>query len=224
MMPEIWQRWAHRFWFLRGVAAAIALSALVPQFTDLSRWEFLRAFAALLVGWNGVVGYLGRLIGQLPFLPNFSADAINALLFTSTVGLPGAFVIAQRLRTSSVGVWVLVPMCASVVIATYVAYVISIAPYNPSYYTLISPDGHQSGPWFESFVVRARQSFPVVCGMLLAVAVSFLGALLFLKGFARGVIVLASFILTLQVLYWLNAPWVGDVIRETANTTLRDHR
>ncbi len=64
---ETWKSWFRRFWWLRGVTAALALTALAPTFIDLSRYEFLRAFHAVIVGWNLVTEKLGEIIGEIPF-------------------------------------------------------------------------------------------------------------------------------------------------------------
>ncbi len=86
----IWQRWLERFWFLRGVAAAVALAALVPEITDLSRWEFLRAFEWLVTNWNAWAKEIGALIGNLPWMPRLSARAVNALMLCLCLFLPSA--------------------------------------------------------------------------------------------------------------------------------------
>jgi len=45
---------AKRFWWLRGVAAALSLAALIPNVIDITRYEFLNAVAAVIYGWLSV--------------------------------------------------------------------------------------------------------------------------------------------------------------------------
>ena len=85
---EIWKSWIQRFWWLRGVAGAMTVAALVPSFVDLSRYEFLRAFHAIIVGWDLVAAELGRLIGRVPFFPNIDSDAVNTIVFVLAFVFP----------------------------------------------------------------------------------------------------------------------------------------
>lgn len=75
-----WQKFENKFWFLRGFIAATSLSALIPEITDLSRFEFLRIFHALVVGWNIWMGAIGDLIGRLPLIQPLPPSTINSLI------------------------------------------------------------------------------------------------------------------------------------------------
>lgn len=90
---EIWKGRVRRFWWLRGVAGAVTLTALVPNIVDLSRYEFLRAFHALIVGWNVVAARLGYIIGKIPFVPELSGEVISTFFFSLSIVFPIAFAI-----------------------------------------------------------------------------------------------------------------------------------
>jgi len=87
-LPDHWKYWVSRFWWLRGVAAAFALTSLVPLLFDFSRYELLRALHAIIVGWNIALTKIGQFIGKFPFIPELSSDVMNTIIFISSVTLP----------------------------------------------------------------------------------------------------------------------------------------
>ena len=89
-LGDKWKAWGKRFWWLRGALAAMAVAAAVPNVTDLSRFELLRAFHALVVSWNDVMAAIGGWIGKLPFVPRISAEIINSVVFGFTISAPAA--------------------------------------------------------------------------------------------------------------------------------------
>ncbi|MEM7745951.1 MAG: hypothetical protein AAF409_19815 [Pseudomonadota bacterium] len=66
----------------------IALVALIPQITELEQIEVLRALYALIIGWNNVMEWVGRMIEVLPFIPPLSRPVVSTILFLPTVPLP----------------------------------------------------------------------------------------------------------------------------------------
>lgn len=88
---------AGRFWWLRGAAAAITLSAVVPNFIELGRFQYLLGIHLLIVAWGEVASRVGTLIGRLPFVPPLSSELVSSLVFTFSIVLPAsaAFVISQ---------------------------------------------------------------------------------------------------------------------------------
>ena len=98
---EVWKAWIQRFWWLRGVVTAVTLAALVPNFVNLSRYEFLRAFHAVIVSWNVLTTKIGQLIGKIPYLPEISGEMVSTLAFTLSICVPSLFAwfkIARGIR------------------------------------------------------------------------------------------------------------------------------
>lgn len=88
--------WLQSFWFVRGVMGTMALIALIPQVTELEQIEVLRALYALIIGWNDVAAWIGRMIGQLPFIPELSEHFVTAFVFTVSIPVPIVFSIFQK--------------------------------------------------------------------------------------------------------------------------------
>lgn len=93
-----WVKHLSKFWFIRGFLAALTITSLLPSVIDLSRYELLKAFHAVIVGWDLICEKLGGLIGFIPFVPNIHPDLINGAIFVSLIVLPGmlAFVRIER--------------------------------------------------------------------------------------------------------------------------------
>ncbi len=215
-MGEIWKELVKQFWFLRGIAAAITLAEVVPRITDLSRFEFLRAFHALLVGWREVAGWIGSALGKLPLIPHISADVVNGAVFTASVGVPAGFALIRlgnsqsavnRLDEFGIPRWSLWGFGATVPFFLYGIYMTATVP-----------------GYLETWQGRAEEqgeilSLVEVSILSLFVLAAFLCALITLKGYARGLIVFVSFVITLQLLYWINTPWLADFIRSISTNT-----
>lgn len=79
---------ASSFWFVRGVIALVSVVALVPQFVDVSRFETLRAFHVILWQWREFLTFIGRLVGQIPFLPEISYETLSVVLVVINIIIP----------------------------------------------------------------------------------------------------------------------------------------
>ncbi|MEL6171772.1 MAG: hypothetical protein AAFR02_07130, partial [Pseudomonadota bacterium] len=84
----LWGGWVSKYWWLRGIVLAFTLSAIVPTFVNLSKYEFLRAFHAVIISWNDALDYIGSVVGALVLFPDLDASAINAFLFSFGIGSP----------------------------------------------------------------------------------------------------------------------------------------
>jgi hypothetical protein len=88
---------AGRFWWLRGAAAAVTLSAVVPNFIELGRFQYLLGIHLLIVAWSEVASRIGTLVGRLPFVPPLSSEVVSSFVFALSIALPAsaAFAISQ---------------------------------------------------------------------------------------------------------------------------------
>jgi hypothetical protein len=183
--------WARGFWFGRGVVAAMSLVAFIPTIVDLSRWELLRAFHAIVFGWNKLCYLVGSLIGHLPFLPQLSATAVSTIAFT------GAFIIPIFCS-----LWIMVFETKDRGTKYYLmglSIVVSVGmPYE--YYDLMSQGLKHAG-------LINLSSFVLVLSFFA------LGAVLMLPGYGKGLAFTIAFIFTVELLYVLNTPWIAEQIK-----------
>jgi hypothetical protein len=199
---ETWKPWVERFWFLRGIAAAIALSLFASTFTDPSRVEFLRPVHALLLAWSDAAAWLGRLIGMAPWLPDLSGDVVAALVLAASLGAPIGYALAGFLFPSGrPPAW------------TFDEDEPPIGSASPSAGGLIFcvPLGMTAS--FAAFLTavqawREDLSLPLLYSGL--TVYMFVAACFVLNGFLRGVLILLAFMGAFQALYWLNTPGLTD--------------
>jgi len=242
MSNKIWAKWVERFWFLRGVGAALAVAALVPQVTDLSRWEFLRAFEALIFGWNNVAEWIGALVGRLPLLPTLSASTVNAIVITSSLIIPGAFALYKMEVMISDDWWffVILTLGGAVALIRWLALsmptdLMSLVSMAVVFWILLGsvfiffPKSNLARPWsigvLAGFCVVGLVALsigmpgywaPMVAGVgLLAAAAN-------LRGYWRGVVFVMTFVAMMQILYWLNTPGLSDIIRDASDAALQE--
>jgi len=192
-LEETWKAWIRRFWWLRGVTAALALTALVPTYIDLSRYEFLRAFHAVIVGWNLVAEKLGEIIGEIPFIPQISGETASTLIFFMSIGLP-IFIVLMKESTTSYP-FSIYPFRYIFSVFSFFLYIIA---FSVAYYVLIAID--------------------ITIGWIIANSILFLGTFLFtilkLPGYGKGLLFIASFIIAMEILYLLKTPWLAEQISQ----------
>lgn len=192
-LEETWKAWIRRFWWLRGVTTALALTALVPTFIDLSRYEFLRAFHAVIVGWNLVTEKLGEIIGEIPFIPQISGEVVSTLIFIISIGLPIFIAVMKDLiidyYVDKYGIYYILRL----IIVSGAPFVITLSYYG----TLV---GFYDTP--EIFILLA------------ALLLSLLMTILALPGYGKGLLFVASFIIAMEVLYVLKTPLLAEQISQ----------
>lgn len=221
-----WKRWLGTFWFLRGVLAAITIANLVPSFLPISRWELLRAFHALFVGWNEVAAYLGTLIGTLPLIPRVPAGILNALLFASSVGIPAGMGGFLSMRSSAVRIpagmggflemwrWFLGHL-------KWTTIVVMPLLFFGTYLLFLDPLFAQFFPWPPTWFFRLVSLSWIRWLLLFTLAFYVYVALVNIRGFARGVVLLTTTVVTLQIMYYLNVPGVGKWINDTSAAAIQ---
>lgn len=244
------KKWAERFWIIRGIATAFLLLALVPEFTSLEKYEFLRGFHATIIGWNYVAGAIGDAIGKLPILPHLESSTVNTILFAISFGLPSALVAhlhtnvvleqtmpeAERLLERGLSrlkwlksnwlikgyrslfkaayleqmSWTANGLRALLVLAIPAFFYWQLANGFPFLYSDL--DGTQS---FQFWLRLVSAAIIFLCFVAL-----FIVALLTFRGIAKGIIIALTFVLTLEILYFLNTPVVARSIDTFADKAL----
>ena len=196
-----WKDWVRRFWWLRGVAAAITLAAIAPNYLNLSRYEFLRALHAIIVGWNMVAEILGDFIGKILFLPELSAATVNTAIFTLSVVIP-TFIAVTKVHYVSDRLLEYIPISPQSHEANSIALAIVVV-LMPFFYYEMATKGYSTDLYWTIILIIATPLF-----LILPVIV--------LPGFGRGVLFFLSFIVTVEVLYILQAPWLAEHINTLA--------
>lgn len=67
-------------WWLRGIGGALAVLGIITEFTEIERPTFLRAIHGVLFGWNQLMALVGDYIGLLPYIPELDAQIVNLLV------------------------------------------------------------------------------------------------------------------------------------------------
>lgn len=189
-----------QFWFLRGVAAAFSVVQFLPRIFDVSRWDVLRAFHALLVCWDDAMRWLGRLVGRIPWLPDIPPEVMNATVFASAIALP-AWLVAFEPRPHPLIATMRWVMIASFTALAAVLYLMAAS----------SPAVLLTDNWSGQLLV---------VGAIATFVAFWIFALMRIGGYFRGLVFILMFTATMQVLYYLNAPWVGDWIRLVTDRAL----
>ena len=80
-----------------GVAGAASLTLFVTEITDLSRYEFLRAFHAIITTWSEFTNGIGQIIGLIPFVPIFPGWFVNAVIVSLALVRPSVKIAVSTL-------------------------------------------------------------------------------------------------------------------------------
>lgn len=92
VLRDLFPKWARivaSFWFVRGLLTAFSLVGLVGDFIDLQK-EFLDAFIAIILSWNGFAGWIGGLVGSMFHVPPIPHAFVNAIILILSFSLPAA--------------------------------------------------------------------------------------------------------------------------------------
>lgn len=206
-----------KFWFLRGFFAGLALLGVVPNYLDLTMWEFARAVHAVAVGWNLIAARIAEPISELlPFI-EIDALAVNiAILFFSTA-MPAIVVYFREWRRTNVSeedrsrdrfyefllfpfMMILLPLSIHELLTKDRDF---LAICEPS---LFCTGAHYFG----------LGMFFVAWGLL------FLVSLRWLDGYGKGVVFLLTCLAAIEVAYFL--PFVGDYVVAFADQVLGQDR
>lgn len=212
--------WARRFWWLRGALGAMALTSIVPNFMDLGRYEFLRAIHAIVFGWDFAAEAIGRLIGLIPFVPEFSTAAVNLIIYYSTVSIP-SIVASSKLRSipadfdykKNRGIlykffkFVKKYNLGYLINSNYLfSFFILLAPLYVFFPEIIMPNTHPNSFLITTYLVLLIVNTVVLIGI----------SILKLPGFGKGIVFVLTFFICVEALYLLEAPFIADQINHFA--------
>jgi hypothetical protein len=224
-------------WWLRGVAAALGLLLFVRQFFGYSLFETTSAVLAALALWRDLLGWLGSLIGQLPFIPPLSADQALYLSLLLSFSVPVAMKAAEDL--------------AKVRSAAERAALVSkiddelrqldngkglraffrrralkhrrgklqdqSGRFGTAYSLLLFLAAGASTGLLMALVAAPDLKFGGVTSAMILIAVLIAFALACrIPQYFVGAVTLVGFLATFQIAYWLDAPWVRAYVRATA--------
>lgn len=218
---EFWKKYVVAFWWLRGAAAAVVIASLVEKITDFSRFEFLRAIHAAIVGWETLARIVGKLIGEIPYIPELSPNVVNALLFVSSVGIPSAFA-GFKYITDDYDEKEFIKYVFSIFWGISLSLLLVYISFEAFKNLSLSMEGEGVVGWYR---VNKWQCIRCVFGIsfgFLFIFMMFLRSFLYLPGFSRGVVHVCVFLITVEVLYLLEVPWVHEQINGFACDVLAD--
>jgi hypothetical protein len=209
-LQQIWESWILRFWFCRGVAAAMALVAPIPTVTDLSRFQGLRALHALILSWRHVADEIGALVGKLPFVPSIPGDYVNAAIFGISVGLPFGLGSHQDFTNRDLKTYGGTEHSLSFKIYRFIVH--STGPFILGYGYLRF---YAQGEWMAT--LSPVKFWFTVCFILMSYGFSFsfswrhlLHAKKNIPAYFNGMYFVAAVILTIELMYLLKTPWFTD--------------
>jgi len=84
------------FWIFRGIAGSMALFGIVATNADIKQGELARAIMAILFAWNGLMAWLGSLVGAILGLPPFTAQFVNTVIIIFSLIIPYLYVMIKN--------------------------------------------------------------------------------------------------------------------------------
>lgn len=182
-----------RLWVVRGMLCAISIIAVVvPQFLSLSRYEFLRAIHVVIVGWNEIASRVGRVIGEIPYIPDLSAEVINLIVFLFSFCVPLMITDYRYLPPDFTGIRRFIHASAGATIPLI------------AFTAIITDD------FFGVSGLIVRLFF------LVALAYHLWVICVGLPSFRKGLQFLVGALVVFELLYVVNAPWFTDGVNALA--------
>ncbi len=198
-------RWLQSLWYLRGTFSAIALAGMVPNFVDMSRYEFLRLVHALIVGWNIASEVAAKFLSSVMNLPEFRSATINGAILIFTTVAPGIFAIFHnQLKDAGRPRSKIQILAAGIMGAVIIVLLLVLMSYETEYY------------------YDDRYDYTSDFSLLFALMVCFAFAISFsyFVEYRHGVIHLAMFVITLQILYYLSLPGLVGILESFSDSVL----
>ena len=211
-----------RFWWWRGIAAALSITGVIPNYTPLERLEFLRVFHAIIVGWDDVAEFFGMVIGKVLHIPDIPADMVSAFIFSLVVLPPVSAYLWGRIDQE-----VTFPKSFEGNIFAEIIHK-SLFPRTRNYFhkavlvflLLSYPTLTVTVMSFDLELGRPVSAFLILFSLIGACL--FVVACVKIKQFGRGIVFFLSLTLSLEVLYYLNLPVVSDSIYDFTCKVLED--
>ena len=200
--------WKKRFeglWWLRGIASAITISALVPSFIDISRLQFLHFFHAVIVGWNDLLDTIGAwlLVDWLPW--SLTHVELNTLAFATAFIVPLAFGRLAMFKAEENASIVSIDFAKH--IATDMAAYISTLMM---FYIAVSGRFFELTTW--NWMTKVGLYGAAPCSVaIVVIGLCILGK--YKRGYVKGLFLFVSFVGTFEVLALVNSPFLGNTIR-----------
>jgi hypothetical protein len=213
--------WAWKtFWFLRGAFAAWLIVSLIPQFIpDLSKWEVLRAFHALVIEWRAALDWVASYLPKFEWYQPDGAFVFGAGVGLA-IGLPAGLAFYnfenRRFRDRLISrnvfsrVFTHITLYSSVVTSVVLAATFAAVVYDPKITQQVADAA--SIDWV-NYLVFSMLAF-YVAGLLVFWVRSFF----VLDGYFRGFIYVVGFLIAVETLYLMHTPglseWVNTRVAE----------
>lgn len=201
---------------IAGIAAAIAAAQLIPRPGAIGGLDFLRAPYALIEAWRALAAGIGARIG-------LGGDVVTIALFAATVAIPVAIGLAwmrppqqlayvdpseyHRQMSAHDAPWAPLMKGFQALVLGFMFLGVYAGAVAPDLMDQLSTSNASfgSGPYFLVFA-------------LVTAGGAYLLALVILRGYLAGLIIVLALLIGAQALYWFNAPWIADCIRALTAT------
>lgn len=201
-----WVNWIQGLWFVRGAIAAFSIMTISSDLLNLTRFEFLEAFHAIVVSWNIIVNYLClKLAYYFPYIPVMSAEIVNSIILTSVV-VPGLYSWMSAEDVVGEG--------ETVFTFIFQTFLFSIFSAVSIYYILFTDYGNLDG-------VFDYMLYGLIILMFASAVFAFIETLLEFASIRGGIIFSISVVVFLEIFYHLGHPEISIGIKDWTCETLK---
>jgi hypothetical protein len=194
---SIWGRFAFgSAWYLNGIIAATLIVASIPTFTSVDRFEALAALAAFSNWWFAISHQAAIWCNQFFVFWQLTAFDITSILFFFFFAIPTSIGI-RRFDTEVFKLKY--PKWIGFRVISYFAPALTLQVIFMSF---LDP----------SVETDFERNYLAVFFAAILTGVG----IWMLPVFFRAIVIVVSFLATLQALYVLNAPWFADLVRSWA--------
>lgn len=215
---NLWPKSPTWLWFVRGVAFAISISALVVGFVEWNvKW--FPAFHAMLISWNDAMAWVGEVIGKIPFIPTVPSYVCNAFVLFFSVAIPAAIYYIKNLA----GTFYFRKKAYSTdeyFVAAKDAITVSMTTMMPF---LVMRDFVVGSPTADDKFTNTMNNITITLFIIYILWKAYIPFLRSTPVFLYGIAFTFGFVCFMETFYWLNTPLVSDWIESTVceeNTNL----
>lgn len=195
------------FWVVRGFLAALSITAIAANGTSLERFEFLRAVFFIVQEWWSLLSGLGDWMTRVLGWKIAALDLNIAIVFSLTVA-PGMGAIIRSHLSYIAG-------NSRRAKALFYDAAISAAILFVSFWAVRGLFGSETlldlKEYFGPLYNHEGGLFIVAALILLCTIAAFR----MIRGYLQGIIIFATMIAALQIMYFLESPIISDIINST---------
>lgn len=221
---KLWTNTILKYWYVRGFFAAIAISETVPSFIDIERYDFLRAFHSIIVGWQKIIGSISDLFQSVKFLPDLSPAAVSTVIFFLTYSAPLSlftFQACKSLVTEMMEDETEYPISTILSFWWIIPIFLSLSPFLIVYvhYLFVSNSIFFDPRLFPLSIFRYENGHSELPSLVLVTLISYVyvgvvfSVFRYSSNFRNGFLFFFGICISLEIFYYLQSPALGEAIR-----------